>query len=34
VTWLVFLLALVTAGILDTAFSFRDHKKKAASPKP
>jgi hypothetical protein len=34
VTWLVFLLALVVAGILDTAFSFRDRKKKAASPKP
>jgi hypothetical protein len=33
VTWLVFLLALVVAGILDTAFSFRDRKKKAASPK-
>jgi hypothetical protein len=34
VTWLVFLLALVAAGILDTAFSFRDRKNMAASPKP
>ena len=34
VTWLVFLLALVVVGILDAAFSLRDRKKKAASPKP
>ena len=34
VTWLVFLLALVVVGILDTAFSLRDRKKKAAEPKP
>ena len=34
VTWLVFLLGLVVVGILDAAFSLRDRKKKAASPKP
>ena len=32
VTWVVFLLALVVAGILDAAFSFRDRKQNAASP--
>lgn len=34
VTWLVFLLGLVVAGIVDAAFSLRDRKKKIAAPGP
>ena len=32
-TWLIFLLALTAAGVADAAFSLRDRKDKAASPK-
>jgi len=34
VTWLIFLLALVVVGILDSAFSLRDRKKTPGLPKP